>query len=202
MRLTRMSPTRPESAVLRPWRLPGKIAVLLALLMPASPLLAQTDLGVAVYTENQELQRPGNLDEWIHMGTAMGGDYKEEPFDPANPGTLGVVLMEPAAYRYFKQYGEYADGTMFLLSFYASAAKSDPQLQGFVQGALRAQEIHVIDSTRFSEGRGFFLFDNPQQTSSSKLADGNDCVRCHTEEGGYGGTFIQFYPTIRDLPRH
>lgn len=173
-------------------------ALLLSLINPVTSALAQTDLNVAEYTENNELLYPGNLPEWIHMGTSMGGDYNENQFDPENPGTLGVVQMEPNAYRYFLEHKEYADGTMFLLSFFESESKSEPQLQGFVQGAMTAQEIHVIDKQLFAEGRGFFLYNSPSQVSAQKVPDGSNCVECHTEHADFDATFTQFYPTIRD----
>ena len=164
-------------------------------------LNAQSDeLAAARYNAENQLMFPGNADVWVHMGSSLGSDYNDGPFDPANPGTLGVVQMEPEAYRYFLDRGEYADGTMFLLSFYAAEAESDPQLPGFVQGNLQAREIHVIDRDRFAEGRAFFLFPPTAsvETASTKLPDGSPCVQCHIPEGAYDGTFTQFYPPIRD----
>ena len=170
----------------------------------AGALGAQPDLGVATYNADNQLLFPDNTDTWVHLGSSLGGDYQEGPFDPANPGTIGVVTMEPNAYRYFVENGTYADGTMMLLSFYPSEAKSSPQLAGFVQGNLSAKEIHVIDSARYGEGRGFYLYPAAAMTgtASDKLPDGSACVQCHVPEGEYNGTFIQFYPTIRQLPRN
>lgn len=168
----------------------------------STSLKAQNDaLSVARYNAEGQLMFPGDADVWVHMGSSLGSDYNEAPFDPANPGTLGVVQMEPAAYRYFLEHGAYADGTMFLLSFYAAEAESDPQLPGFVQGSLQAKEIHVIDGDRFDEGRAFFLFPPAAntETASTKLPDDSPCVQCHMPEGAYDGTFTQFYPPIRDL---
>jgi hypothetical protein len=158
-------------------------------------------LTVARYSEQNQLMFPGDTDVWVHMGSTLGGEYSETPFDPNNPGTLGVVQMEPEAYRYFLEHGEYADGTMFLLSFYRAEAESDPQLPGFVQGNLQALEIHVIDRARFDEGRAFYLFPPAAdvETASDKLPDGSPCVQCHIPEGAYDGTFTQFYPPLRDL---
>lgn len=174
-------------------------AVALFLMLSGSQLQAQTDLEVAIYNDQQELVYPAAMDEWVHMGTTLGGDYNENTFDPAKPGVLGVVQMEPQAYRYFKQHGEYADGSMFLLSFYKTESKSSPQLQGFVQGDLQAQEIHVLDKQRFAEGSAFFLYRSPGQASSARVPDGSECIACHTREGGYEATFIQFYPTLKKL---
>ena len=171
------------------------------LMVLASVLNAQTDLGIARYSDSDQLLYPERTDRWIHMGSSLGSEYGDEPFNPSNPGAIGVVQMEPTAYQYFLDNHEYADGTMYLLSFYGSEAESDPQLPGFVQGALNAQEIPVIDSNRFSEGRGFFLFpaDASTTTGSDKIPDGSACVECHMAEAEYNGTFSQFYPTIRGI---
>src|SRR5688572_19801660 len=123
----------------------ARFALLATILFNVGNALAQTDLGVAQYTEAGELRYPVNLVEWIQTGASLGSEYSEEPFDPQNPGTIGVVQMEPAAYRYFLENNTYADGTMFLLSFYRAEGKSEPQLPGFVQGPLLSQEIHVLD---------------------------------------------------------
>lgn len=174
----------------------------LAILCVLTTLLqAQDNVGMARYNDENQLNFPADTDKWIHLGSSVGSEYGDEPFDPQNPGTLGVVQMEPAAYRYFKDHGHYADGTMFLLSFYASEGESSPQLPGFVQGALQAKEIHVIDRERFSEGRAFYLYDAqaPAGTLSTRMPDNSNCIQCHMPEGAYDGTFTQFYPTIRDL---
>lgn len=172
----------------------------LSLLLTPVFTSAQDNPGMAGLNNDNQLAFPERTDEWIFLGSSLGSDYGDEPFDPANPGSIGVVQMEPEAYRYFLENREYADGTMMLLTFYASEAESSPQLPGFVQGQKTAKEIHLI-SDRFAEGRGFFLYPAgaPAGTMSDKLPDNSTCVQCHIPEGQYDGTFTQFYPAIRDL---
>lgn len=181
------------------------IPVLLIMLAASSTRgLAQDNVGMARYSGANELAYPENTDMWIFMGSALGSEYGEEPFDPADPGAIGVVTMEPSAYQYFRKHGHYADGTMFLLTFHPALAESSPQLPGFVQGDLAAQEIHVIDSQRFDEGRGFYIFppDATPGALAGKIPDGSECVECHMNEAQYNGTFTQFYPIMRDLPKN
>jgi hypothetical protein len=171
---------------------------LLITALHVSTASAQSNLGVAQYSASGELQYPGNLVEWIQSGASVGGRYDGAEFDPENPGVLGVVQMEPSAYRYFMENGTYADGTMFLLSFYEATSKSDPQLSGFVQGALNSQEIHVIDRSRFDDdGHAFFIFETRDTPVSTRIPAGNECIACHTEHGDFDATFIQFYPDLR-----
>ena len=165
----------------------------------AARALAQEALDVAQYDADGQLLKPANLAEWIHAGASLGSDYGEGPFDANNPGAIGVVQIEPAAYRYFIEHGHYADGTMFLLSFFRAEGQSAPQLPGFVQGDMFAQEIHVIDKARFADdsGHAFFMFPPPDSAVSTRIPVGNDCVACHTEHGAFDGTFTQFYPGLR-----
>ena len=168
------------------------------LTLPVAAALAQGNLNVAQYSSTNELWYPPGLDTWIQTGATLGSEYNDKPFDPQHPGTIGVVQMEPSAYRYFMEHKTYAEGTMFLLSFYRAEGKSDPQLPGFVQGALTSQEIHVLDKSRFGpDGHAFFIFQKPDQQVSTAMPPGNPCVACHMKHGKFNGTFAQFYPTIR-----
>ena len=102
------------------------------------------------------------------------------------------------AYDYFLEHSAYAEGTMFLLSFYIPQEKPAPELPGFVQGDLAQREIHVIDQQRFAqEGRGFFMFAPDATVAPEPMALGSDCIVCHEEHGDYDGTFTQFYPQLR-----
>lgn len=176
--------------------------VLVTLLAAAAVRAQQTTafrLESAALDADNRLALPGDTDRWIAVGSSIGGEYSDEPFDPANPGAIGVVQMEPAAYDYFLENGVYADGTMFLLSFYRTQEKPEPELPGFVQGDLAQQEIHLIDRQRFpEEGRAFFLFLPGSSAPSSPLPLGSPCFVCHIEHGEYDGTFRQFYPQLRE----
>ncbi len=102
-----------------------------------------------VYTPGGSLAFPEHTDRWITLGASIGGNYDEGAFDPKNPGTIGVVQIEPDAYHALLDTGHYPNGTLLLLTFYEARSKSVPQLKGFVQGDVRSREIHVIDRTRF-----------------------------------------------------
>ncbi len=175
-----------------------RIILLLTALISTSVIAqSQNGLGIAQFTSDARLIHPDNIDRWIVMGASLGGDYAEEAFDAKNPGIIGVVQMEPTAYDFFLTNGQYADGTMFYLTFYSSEIKSEPQLQGFVQGDVVGREIHLIDNSRYIDGRAFFMFNLTEQQTSTALPPGNDCVVCHNKHGQFDGTFMQFYPAIR-----
>ncbi|HEY8520572.1 MAG TPA: cytochrome P460 family protein [Gammaproteobacteria bacterium] len=179
---------------------PALLAACCAALAASSNSPAQSraaPLDAARYVDGR-LAFPADAERWVFVGANIGGDYTDVPFDPRNPGRIGVVQMEPSAYAHFMEHGEFADGTMLLLSFYDSQEKPEPELNGFVQGDLGAREIHVIDRQRFADGRAFFVFPGRSTSPAEMLAAGNQCVRCHTEHGGFDGTFAQFYPAVRE----
>jgi len=181
----------------------SQIAAACALIMAGgiaaltTTLAQRAGIDIAEYSERGELRFPADTESWIHLGSSLGGDYATGAFDPENPGVIGIVQMEPTAFRHFRELSEYADGTMILLSFYAADSNTDPELRGFVQGDLLQQEIHVIDRSRFAgENRAFFVF-RPGAESASAIPAGSECFSCHSEHGAYDGTFAQFYPSIR-----
>ena len=156
------------------------------------------NLAVAEYTSADELVLPADIDTWIALGSNIGGDYADGEFDAENPGAIGVVQMEPSAYRFFVENGRYANGTMLLLSFFQTQQKPQPALRGFVQGDLSAREMHVIDRDKYVGERAFYMFPVGLESSPRLVADA-ECVECHGKHGALDSTFIQFYPAIRDL---
>jgi hypothetical protein len=161
---------------------------------PATP----DALNVARFTADGQLMKPADLAQWVFLGTSLGMGYNQAQFNPASPGQFQVVLMEPSAYHYFMEHGQYAPGSMFLLSFYNSDTRRSINQNGFVQADLTNFEIHLIDARHApEEGRVFYVFGGPA-TEGRALPKGSECVRCHAAHGAYDGTFAQFYPSIRD----
>lgn len=155
-------------------------------------------IDAARYDSDGRLLFPEDAHRWIPIGASLGSDYDDQAFDPASPGPIGVVQIEPSAYDYFQSNGRYADGTMLLLTFYAVQEKPAPALNGFVQDDVLQREIHVIDRQRFTdEGRAFFLFPGATSAVAAPFPSGSACVECHTAHGDVDGTFVQFYPALR-----
>jgi hypothetical protein len=173
----------------------GLLAVLLAS-GGAAAADAVAALQVAKFDAAGQLQRPADLDRWVFVGAGLGMNYDDSAFSVDHPGPFQVVLMEPSAYQYFKTHGRYADGTLFLLSFYTTDHASSIDRRGYTPGTLSAFEIHLIDRAKYTEGRAFFNFGKDAQQSTA-APPGNACVQCHVPKGAFDGTFTQFYPPLR-----
>ncbi len=173
------------------------LASSMALATDAASTAAPQSLQVARLTEGGKLQKPADLSNWIFLGASLGMGYNPGSFNAAHPGQFQVAMMEPGAYRYFMENGKYAPGSMFLLSFYNSDTQPRSINQnGFTQADLTNFEIHVIDPAQGQDGHSFYLFGANAQ-EGNPVPPGNACVRCHVAHGAFGGTFAQFYPTIR-----
>ena len=160
------------------------------------PAAASSSLHVARLTTDGKLQKPMDLESWIFLGTSLGMGYNPGSFNAARPGQFQVVLMEPTAYRHFLQHKSFAQGSMFLLSFYDTETQQRSINQnGFTQAELTNYEIHVLDP-KAEKGHAFYMF-GPKSATGNAAPPGNACVRCHVDHGAFQGTFAQFYPAIR-----
>lgn len=157
-------------------------------------------LNAAQYASDGRLVFPANTDRWIALGSSIGGAYDDAPFGVEDLTSIGAVQMEPSAYDYFLEHRRYADGTMLLLTFYGVEEKPSPALRGFVQGAVRQREIHVIDKQRYpEEGQAFYVYPGESDAPATAFPVGSECVVCHKAEGQTDSTFTQFYPPLRKL---
>ncbi len=159
---------------------------------------AGTDtVNVATFDDDDNLIKPGDIDEWVFLGSSLGMGYSQADFDPDSPGMFQIARMEPQAYKAFLRTGEFVDGTMIALHFYGSQNKISINRSGFVMGGLHFMEIHYKDSRRFPDGFNFYTFNN-DQTVAEELPLPNECVACHKKDAAYDGVFVQFYPTIHE----
>ena len=150
---------------------------------------------VAIFDDENNLTLPGNIDEWVFLGSSLGMGYSQAEFEPGNPGMFQIARMEPNAYRAFRESGEFVDGTMIALHFFGSENRISINRAGFVMGGQHFMEIHYKDSKRFPDGFNFYTFQN-DDTAAAEMPLPNECVSCHKKDGAYDGVFVQFYPVI------
>ena len=176
----------------------------LGLLLAAGALVASANqlerIDAAKFDEDGNLLVPENLDEWVFIGSSLGMGYSQAEFDPDSPGMFQVARIEPEAWEYFKNTGEFADGTMIALHFYGSQSEISINRTGYVMADLHLAEIHYKDSERFPDGFNFYNLNNGEPVGR-EIALPNGCVDCHKRDGAYDGVFVQFYPAMhRYLP--
>jgi len=152
---------------------------------------------VAIF-EDDKLVLPGDIDEWVFLGSSLGMGYSQSEFEPGNPGMFQIARMEPNAYKAFRETGRFVDGTMIALHFFGSQNKILINRAGFVMGDQHFMEIHYKDSKRFPDGFNFYTFQNDDAVAE-EMPLPNECVTCHKKDGAYDGVFVQFYPVIHEF---
>jgi len=153
------------------------------------------------FTADGRLERPANYREWVWLSSGLGMSY-----NPAAPSRVTAdppfdnVFVTAAAYRAFLQSGKWPDRTMFVLEVRASQSQGSINRQGHYQGARLGMEAEVKDERRFPGGWAFFGFDG-DAGSAAAIPRSASCYSCHAHNGAVDNTFVQFYPTLREVAR-
>lgn len=175
-------------------------AAALAASASASP---PTDRHAAQSGERAALTRP-DIERWVFLGATVDHgvvpDDGTRKFGADDPGFILVTQMEPGAFEYFRKHKRYADGTTFATSFYKPHENPRPAMDGVVQGELAVLFVHRLQRDGEGWRHAFHVFMNGKDTAK-RMPDGNECVACHTKNGDLDGTYVQFYPVLRDLLR-
>ncbi len=149
------------------------------------------------FNARNELQRPQDYREWMFLSSDLGLTYGPSRSAPGQAPPFSNVFVNPAAYRAFMKSGKWPDGTLFILEVRESVDNSAINAGGRTQGAIRAIEASVKDSTRFPDGGwAYFSFDGRQglRESAPAFARTESCYDCHSRHGAVEWTFTQFYP--------
>ena len=152
---------------------------------------------VAVFDDENNLTLPGDIDEWVFLGSSLGMGYSQAEFEPGSPGMFQIARMEPNAYRAFRESGEFVDGTMIALHFFGSENRISINRAGFVMGDQHFMEIHYKDSERFPDGFNFYTFQNDDAVAA-EMPLPNQCVSCPCNET----SVFSNRPDCRSLLRH
>ena len=167
-----------------------------AVLLSAAP----PDAAAPRFTAKNELLRPQDYREWIFLSSSLGMTYDEGKGASQHPN-FHNIFIHPAAYRIFRETGQFPDNTVLVLEILSSATGASINRQGHTQGEFRSMEA-AVKSTRFPDGWAYFSF----RGSDGKLKDQaaahpqKDCGSCHREHGQTDNVFTQFYPTLRRQP--
>lgn len=163
---------------------------------------AQQGDGPRYAAGTNNLLRPADYREWIFIGSSLGLDYRA-PTPGQAPG-FGNVFVNPSSYRAFMQTGKWPDKTIFVLEFRASGKETIADREGRFQTTLTGIEAEVKDS-RFPDGWGFFVFNNPDAATKGSQPLSDDtvqrCIDCHSKNTAVERTFVQFYPTLFEVAK-
>lgn len=165
----------------------------------ASTVIAQDAGQRPHFTSDGRLERPEGWRMWMLAGASMGLSYTEE----AGPMQhFHRVYTQPWAYEHALETGEFAEGTMFVLSFHVAEDDADPARNGFYEGErIPMFEVHVKRAGLHESGWGFFNFADTTAVGEM-ISPEASCYSCHATEADADNVFVQFYPELRARMGH
>jgi hypothetical protein len=89
---------------------------------------------------------------------------------------------------------------MFVLELRSSSSQGSINKQGHFQGDVIAIEVEVKDEQRFPGKWAFYDFGRTGSTAKP-LPTSAECYSCHAQNGAVDNTFVQFYPTLREVAK-
>lgn len=159
--------------------------------------LVQTGLSQE-YTKDGKMLLPADYRQWTFVTSGLGMTYGPVGVDAAHP-KFDNVFVNPEAYKAFLQTGKWPEKTVLILEVRESDSKVSINQGGRAQTDVVAVEAHVKDSSRFSGGWAFFEFGKSDRASVTPTTA--TCYSCHRQSGSVDTTFVQFYPTLRDVAK-
>jgi hypothetical protein len=153
------------------------------------------------YTKDGSLVMPKDYREWIFLSSGLGMTYGPAgQTDAAGNPRFDNVFVNPSAYKAFLKNGTWPDKTVLILEIRRSESKLSINTGGRVQTELAAIEANVKDTARFPGGWAFFGFQG-SSNEAKPIPTSEGCYSCHSQKGAVDSTFVQFYPTLREIAK-
>ncbi len=143
----------------------------------------------------QNLIRPENYREWIFLSSGLGMNYNAS----AGGEMFTNVFVPPWSYRQFLATGKWPDKSVFVVEERASQSNGSINKAGHFQTDLAGIGVEVKDESRFPEKWAYFKFGADTKTAAANPKAA--CWQCHEDHAAVEHTFVQFYPTLKELAK-
>ena len=164
------------------------------------------------YTDDGSAIRPTDWENWVFVGSPLtpnalnGGQAAFQEFHS--------VYIEPTAFEYFKETGDFANGTQLVkvrTYLYAGEDCGAPDAsngscqavsgRGYFNGEYSGFELTIKDTERFDDPGGWVYYNFGESPSewadSAQPFPANACNACHETAAANDFVFTQFYPVLR-----
>jgi hypothetical protein len=144
----------------------------------------------------QNLVRPENYREWIFLSSGLGMNYNSS----AGGHELFTNVFVPQwSYRQFLASGKWPDKSIFVVEEREPQSNGSINKAGHFQTDLVGIGAEVRDQSRFPEQWAYFKFgvDTKTAAANPKAA----CWQCHNDNAAVENTFVQFYPTLKEVAK-
>ncbi len=151
------------------------------------------------YTAEGDLIRPEGYRTWVFVGASLGLSYSEGADEREGPGAFTNVYIQPQAYRYFMETGEFTEKTMLPMDVFRPGSRESINQAGYFEKDFAGMEVAVKDSERYPKGWAYLSFrDRSGGLRAAASAFPKDrCYDCHAEHAATDNVFTQFYPVLQ-----
>ncbi|KXF83572.1 cytochrome P460 [Enterovibrio coralii] len=151
--------------------------------------------------QDGELQRPTGYREWVYVGTPV------TPND-MNNGKAAFpehhnVYIDPESWAYWKDKGEFRDGTIIIKELVSVGSKTAVSGNGYFQGEFIGLEATIKSKKHNPNEPGnwsYYSFSTPDHaalTDTAKAFAAAACNACHQAAAADDFVFTQYYPVLR-----
>jgi hypothetical protein len=170
--------------------------IVLAAALASPPPAALDHMALPRYASGKQLLRPEGYREWMFVATNLGMSYNE---GKTNTPSFHNIYIQPEAYRYYKQTGQFPDKTLLVMERYSAGSISSINRQGQFQDRFLGLEVALKDERQFPEKWAYFDFTGSGDTPRAQAAafPKEACWSCHNAHGAVDNVFVQFYPILR-----
>lgn len=175
-------------------------ALVLAAQQPDTAAAPPLDgMPLPTYTAEGDLLLPEDYRTWIFVGASLGLSYSEGAAEREGPGAFTNVYIQPQAYRYFMETGEFPEGTMLPMDIYRPGSRESINQAGYFEKDFLGMEVAVKDSERYEEGWAYLSFRDRSGglRESASAFPKERCYDCHAEHAETDNVFTQFYPVLQ-----
>jgi hypothetical protein len=162
---------------------------------------AQTAQAAQAYSfKDGTLQRPTGYREWVYVGTPV------TPNDMNNGKAafpeLHNVYIDPQSWKYWKNKGEFREGTIIIKELVSVGSKSAVSGNGYFMGSFIGLEATIKSKADFPNEPGnwaYFSFSSADHKTLNKTAKAfpaKSCNACHAGAAADDFVFTQYYPVL------
>lgn len=144
----------------------------------------------------QNLIPPENYREWIFLSSGLGMNYNATA---GRPELFTNVFVPQWSYRQFLATGKWPDKSIFVVEERESQSNGSINKAGHFQTGLAGMGVEVKDENRFPEKWAYFNFRGDQKTAAANPKAA--CWQCHEDHAAVEHTFVQFYPTLKEVAK-
>lgn len=109
------------------------------------------------------------------------------------------VFVPQSSYRQFLATGKWPDKSIFVVEERQSETNGSINKAGHFQTQFVGIGVEVKDENRFPEKWAYFNFGADTKTAAANPKAA--CWQCHEDHAAVEHTFVQFYPTLKDVAK-